>query len=349
MWGNVYTQFRRISSSSYAAESFWLTLFRCLAAGFLQRRRESREEVHRQRKYNRRVLFHANLSQSLQVPQLDGKRLSGERLSGICEPLGRREFTFRMDDFGTLFAFRLGLLGHGALHRVRQVYLLDLHVRNLYAIRRGVSIKNGLNSQVQLVTVGQQLVQIYLAQYRAQSGLGKLLRLPIIVLHLDDRLIGAHHTPVNYGIHFERDVVTGDDVLWRDFQGLLPQIDSHDPVHRSKNENDAWPLGVGQQAAQAKDHAAFIFAKNLDGTEEIQNNDHCRNQHKNFHNASVRTTALRVDRILVENRRISNLNFPSFRYPVAGRCRFYRQGQVVHLAHDYVSPYLNGGRRGGVP
>src|SRR5262249_35784949 len=90
------------------------------------------------------------------------------------------------------------------------------------------------------------------------------------------------------------DVIAGDDVLRRNLQRLLAQIDPYHPVHRSKDQDDSRALGVGEQASEAEYYAPLVFAQDLDGTEKIQTKDdadHNQENSGNFHNASVMTVA----------------------------------------------------------
>jgi len=73
------------------------------------------------------------------------------------------------------------------------VDLLDLDRDDLEAKGRGVAVDDDLNALVEAVAVGQQLVEIDLAEHRAQRGLRELRGLVDVVGDLDDRLDG--HRP----------------------------------------------------------------------------------------------------------------------------------------------------------
>ena len=70
-----------------------------------------------------------------------------------------------MNDLRPLFALCFCLLGHGAQHRLRQVHLLNLHIHHFDAPRGRVRIQNALQAYVDLFPVGQQFVQLSLAQH----------------------------------------------------------------------------------------------------------------------------------------------------------------------------------------
>src|SRR5215471_11191704 len=118
--------------------------------------------------------------------------------------------------------------------------------------------------------MGEQFVEINFAEYGAQCGLSKLLRLPIIILDLHYCLRSADDAPVDHGIHLQRDVIASNNVLWRDFQRLLSQINSNHAVDGPENENDARALRVGQQPPEPEDDTALIFAENFDGADQVQ-------------------------------------------------------------------------------
>ncbi len=77
-----------------------------------------------------------------------------------------------------------------------------------------------------------------------------------------------------------RHVVARDHVLRRNFQHLLPQRDPNHLVERPENKNDTRPLGRRQRASQPEDHSALILAQNLDGIQQIKNNDCDCNQNR---------------------------------------------------------------------
>src|ERR1700722_7903290 len=120
----------------------------------------------------------------------------------------------------------------------------------------------------------KQFVEFLFAQHRSQRGLCKLRGLVNVVRYFDDGLVRIDHAQKNYRVHFQRDVVAGNDVLWRNLQRLLPQRYAHDAIKRCEYKGHAWPLRLRQQPSEAKDYAALIFRQNLDGTEQInQDND----------------------------------------------------------------------------
>src|SRR5262249_27636395 len=151
----------------------------------------------------------------------------------------------------------------------------------------GGGVEDGVDGGVELVTRGQEFVQLNFTQHGTKSGLGKLLGLPVVVLHLDYGLRGIDHPPINDGIDLQSNVVAGDDVLRGDLQSLLAEIDANHAVDGGKNQNDARSLGVRQQAAQPEDHAALILAQDLDGINDVQQKDDDYGEQEDLHSASI--------------------------------------------------------------
>ena len=133
-------------------------------------------------------------------------------------------------------------------------------------------VENALQTQVNFVAMCQQFVEFLLAQHRAQRGLGKLRSLVDVIRNFHDRLVRLNHAQKNDGIHFQRDVVAGDDVLWRNFSASCR---SDTRTIRSMGANTRITPGpfAAQQPSQAKDHAALVFGQNFDGTEKINEDD----------------------------------------------------------------------------
>src|ERR1700728_5085436 len=119
----------------------------------------------------------------------------------------------------------------------------------------------------------QQLIEFLLTQHRAKSGLRELGCLVDIVRDFHDCLPRFDHAQEDHGVNLQSDVVAGDDVLRKDFEGFLAQRNANNPVDRREYQNDAVPFGRGQQPTQAKDYAAFIFSQYFDGTEKVDNDN----------------------------------------------------------------------------
>src|SRR5205807_6016425 len=107
-------------------------------------------------------------------------------------------------------------------------------------------------------------VELLFAEYGAQRGLRELRSLVDIIGNFNHSFTGIGDAQKNDGIYFERYVVASNDVLRRDFKGLLAKRDAHHAVHGSQHQNDARPLRPMVKASETKNHAALIFSQNLD-------------------------------------------------------------------------------------
>ena len=96
------------------------------------------EEIDRHGEHDGRVFLDPDFGERLQIAQLDADRFGRQQVRGVHQALRGGELAFGVDDLRPLFAFRLGLLGHGAQHGLGHIHLLDFHVGDLHAPGRGV-------------------------------------------------------------------------------------------------------------------------------------------------------------------------------------------------------------------
>ena len=140
----------------------------------LQRLHPLRNDVHRQREHYRGIFLHSNFHQRLQITQLDRRRFLLQHGRGLGQ-LGRRlKFAFGGDDLGAALALRLGLPGDGALHILRDIYLLHLNLGYLDTPRLGILVKDLLQLGVNLFALRKDGVQFELSDQAAQRGLRQL-------------------------------------------------------------------------------------------------------------------------------------------------------------------------------
>src|SRR6266478_939876 len=215
--------------------------------------------IYGQRKHNRCVLLDTYLGQSLQIAQLDSGLLRLKNFGGVSEFLRSFELTVSVNDFGAAFAFGFRLAGDGALHLFGNIHLLDFHFGDLDAPGFGVLIENDLQFAVDLVTLGENFVQVKLSDDAAQRGLRQLRSGVLKICHLRQRQIGIHHTEVTYRVYFNRDVVVGDDVLRWNVQRFETQADAIERFDRPENKIHATAFGHWQQTPEPKNDSAFPF------------------------------------------------------------------------------------------
>src|SRR5205807_5114507 len=122
----------------------------------------------------------------------------------------------------------------------------------------GVAVDDGLDALVEAVAVCKELVEIDFTENRAQCGLGELGCLVDIVGDFDDSLSGIDDAECNDSVDLQRDIVTSDDVLRRDFHRFLPERNANHLVERAEDEDNTRTLG-GRSAPEPEDDATFIL------------------------------------------------------------------------------------------
>ena len=113
--------------------------------------KNGREEIDRQREERRGVPLRGDLAHRLEVAELHGDGGLRQDVGRLRELRGRLELALRVDDLGPPLALGLGLLGHRALHVLREVDVLDLDRRHLHAPGLGVLVDDPLELLVDLV------------------------------------------------------------------------------------------------------------------------------------------------------------------------------------------------------
>ena len=122
------------------------------------------QNIDRNREDYRGILFARNLSERLQVPKLNSIGGSGHHGGGISQFLRRLQFAFSVNDLGAPLALGLGLLGHGALHLEWQVDIFDFDHAHLDTPWFSLCIDYFLKFSIDLITVGQQIIELKLTQ-----------------------------------------------------------------------------------------------------------------------------------------------------------------------------------------
>jgi len=116
---------------------------------------------------------------------------------------------------------------------------------------------------VDLVPLGQNLVQLGLADDVAQRGLGDQRGGPEVVEDLDHRIVGIDHPEVDNGVHADRHVVARDHLLRGNVHRDHAQVYFDHAIHDWDDEEQAGPLSA-DQPAEAEDHAPFVLLDDLD-------------------------------------------------------------------------------------
>src|SRR5438309_5232515 len=201
----------------------------------------------------------------------------------------RLELTVRVDDLGPPLALGLRLLRHRTLHVLRQIDLLDLNGRHLDAPRLGVLVDDPLELLVDLVTRGEEVVELDLAEHAPERCLRDLRGRVEIVLHRDHRPLRVHDAEVDDRTDLERDIIARDHVLRRDVEGH--RLEAHpDHLVDERHEQDeprAVALAAGVEdrpraAAEPEDDGPLVLAEDLRkrADEEDDRKDHHEDQQR---------------------------------------------------------------------
>src|SRR5215217_1859896 len=235
------------------------------------------EQVQRNGQHDRRVLLRGDLGHGLEKSELDGRRAI-QFVGGLTKPLGRLVLALGGDDLGPPLAFALGLPGHRPLHLLGYLDVLDLDNAHLYAPGFGLLVYDGLKLGVYDLTVGEQIVEVFLAKDAPQGGLGNLGGRLHEVLDLDDALVGIHNPEVDNGGHASRHVVAGYDVLGRHVHRDRSQVHLDHPVHERDEEEEPRPFGAAAiNPPEAEHDPPLVLLEDLDGAgqqEQSDNNDY---------------------------------------------------------------------------
>ena len=206
----------------------------------------------------------AHVRQRLQVAQLHGAGAGGHDLCRLDELLRGLQFALGVDDLGAPLPLRLGLAADGADHGLVEVHLLDFHVGDLDAPLLGLGVDDFLHVVVELVALRQHLVEVVLAEHRAQRGLGELAGGHVVVLDTDHRALRVHHPVVEHRVHVHGDVVLGNDVLARHVQGDHPQVHADELLDHRDDDDQAGAFHA-LEAAEEEDDPPLVLGHDLYG------------------------------------------------------------------------------------
>ncbi len=177
-----------------------------------------------------------------------------------------------MDDLGPLFPLGLGLAGHGALHQLWQQDILDLDQRDHHTPRLFRVLVNDVPQPlIDPVAMGQELIEVRLAQHTPQRGQGQLLGGQGVFLNLHDRAFWIHHVKVHHRVHVDGHVVPGDDLLGFQDHRSGAQVNLDQVVNPGQDQVEAW-FSDTDELAKAEQHAALVLVHGLDG----RDNEHPR-------------------------------------------------------------------------
>src|SRR6185312_7477044 len=239
------------------------------------------------------------LEQRLQVAELQCGRVGAHDLRRVVQALGGLELALGVDDLRASLALGLRLARHRALHALRDPDVLDLDRRDLDAPRVGLLVDDLLQRLVEALALGEQHVEVGLAEHGAQRRLRDLRRRGPVALDLDHGLDRVDDAEVRDGVDLRGDVVARDQVLRRDVERDRAQVDADHAVDAGDEEDDPRAL-LPEQAAEAEHDGAFVLAQDPDRRArngEDDGDDDDESDEDSGHRSSSHSSARRTDSV----------------------------------------------------
>src|SRR6266478_3444503 len=236
----------------------------------------SLHHLDRERKHDGRAALTRDIEQGREITQLHRLRHRRQDLGGVEQLLRRLLLSLRIDDLGAADAFGLGLAGDRSDHALVEIDALDLHGRHLDTPPLGLLVEHVLDVGIELVALGQHLVEVVLAEHPAQRGLRELAGGGEIVVDLNHRAIGIDDAEIDHGIDFDRYVVARNYVLGRHLVDDHPEIDPHHLLHQRHEQEEPRSLGAGV-TPEGEHDAALVFAQDPDRREQDDHDENRQN------------------------------------------------------------------------
>src|SRR3954470_20449528 len=205
-----------------------------------------------------RRLLGADLDERLQVPELQRRRMRFDDVGGHAELLRGLVLALGRDDLGAPLALGLRLARHRPLHLGREVDRLHLDGADLDAPGLGMEVEDLLQLLVDLLPLGEEIVELQLPEGGSERRLGELGGRVEEILHLDDGALRVDDPEVDHRAHLQADVVAGDDVLRRHVPGHGAEVDLHHAVDAGDDPVEARALRL-REATEPEDDAGLIL------------------------------------------------------------------------------------------
>lgn len=135
-------------------------------------------------------------------------------------------------------------------------------------------IQDRLQAQIQFAPLAQQFVEFGFTQNAAQRGLGELRGGVQVIGDFNHRQPRIDDAEENHRVHLHRHVVSRDHILAGHFQRLDAQRHAHHAVNRGEDQHDARSFGFRQDTAQPEHYAPFVLPEDLDGRQQVENENH---------------------------------------------------------------------------
>jgi hypothetical protein len=146
--------------------------------------------------------------------------------------------------------------------------------RDLAAPALGDLVELDAQDLVDLVALGQHIVEEDVAHHGTEGGRGDVLEGTLEVLDLDDAPIGVDDAPVDQEVDADRRVVLRDAGLAGNLDEPLAQVDLHRALGDRHDEDPARALDLGRAGAtQGEDQHALVLIDDLDRRDRDDRDD----------------------------------------------------------------------------
>jgi len=196
----------------------------------------------------------------------------GEHFGGLGEIGTSHELTFAVDDGRAFFALGLGLLGHGADHRLGEFDIFELDRLDIDAPVGCVFFDDGENFGGNFFPLGEKFIEGGFRGYASHGGLGELEHGVVNIFNFVDGFGRISDFVVDDSVHFAGDVVASNGILFGNIDGFGADVDFAERLEDGDDEFPAWGNDVAE-STHGVNHATLIFVDLLEGDKDQKNNE----------------------------------------------------------------------------
>ena len=191
---------------------------------------------------------------------------------GDCH--GRLLRSFCLGDGGPTAPLGGHLTRHRFLDLFRWRNFPNLYRRDLHPPALGHLVHSGLQEVVDLIALGQHIIERNVTHNRPESRGGNPLRSPGEVLDLDHAGDWVKDSRIDEKVDGDRRIVLRDTGLVRDLQIRLTEVHPNGPIDDRNDDHKTRPLRPWEDFAQTEDDDALIFRDDLDAGDQEDHNHH---------------------------------------------------------------------------
>ncbi len=195
---------------------------------------------------------------------------------------GGLPMAFGLQDLGALVAFGLHLAGHAVDQVARRRDVLDLDARDLDAPGLGGGVDDLQQARVDLIAVGQQLVEVHGAHDGADVGHGEIDDGAAQRFDLVGGLGGIENLVEVDAIDGHHGVVLGDDILRGDVDHLLLHVHLGADALHDRDQDVQARAQRARIAAEGLDRVVVALRHHLDGGPQRDQRQYDDQNHEDF-------------------------------------------------------------------